>query len=148
MAFADKQRKATYQCFMDMKQRCQNHNHKYYSSYGGRGIDVCNQWQTFDHFIQDMGLKPDGLSLDRIDNDLGYSKENCRWATKAEQVRNTRRTGNPDVGVRYSSKFDRWSAQIKVNGKTIMLGFFNNLDDARNARKQGEVKYWERILKK
>ena len=144
MGFVDKQRKATYQCFMDMKQRCQNPNQKYYLHYGGRGIDVCERWQSFDNFIDDMGLKPDGLTLDRIDNDLGYSKENCRWATRTEQVRNTRSTSNPNVGVRFCNRDKYWVAQIRVNKKTIYLGTFKDMELAKQARKQGEITYWNK----
>ena len=144
MGFADKQRKATYQCFMDMKQRCQNKNHKYYASYGGRGIDISNDWQSFENFVNDMGLKPNGLSLDRIDNNKGYSKENCRWATKAEQVRNTRITSDKQVGVSYCKRDNLWYARIKVGGKTKHLGCFSDLESAIVARKNGEFILWER----
>lgn len=144
MGFVDKQRKATYQCFMDMKQRCQNQNHKYYASYGGRGIDVSDSWQSFENFVDDMGLKPDGLSLDRIDNNKGYSKENCRWATKAQQARNTRMTSDKQVGVSYCKRDNLWYARIKVNGKTKHLGCFTNIESAIYARKQGESIWWER----
>ena len=144
MGFADKQRKATYQCFMDMKQRCHNKKNKYYASYGGRGIDVCLRWQSFDNFIEDMGLKPDGLSLDRIDNNKGYSKENCSWATKTQQVRNTRMTHDKCVGVSYCKRDNLWNAMIKVSGKTKHLGSFTNIESAILARKQGESIWWER----
>lgn len=142
MAFANKQRKATYQCFMDMKQRCQNKNHKYYASYGGRGIGICIRWQSFDNFVEDMGLKPDGLSLDRIDNNKGYSKENCRWATKAQQVRNTRMTANKYVGISFCKRDNLWNARIKVDGKTKHLGSFTNIESAIFARKEGEYIWW------
>ena len=76
-----------------MKARCHNPKNHAYARYGGRGIFVCNEWlSNFDKFFEDMGPKPEGMDLDRIDNDKGYSKENCRWISRTENTRNTRRT--------------------------------------------------------
>jgi len=79
-----------YSTWHNMLRRCYDENHKYYKSYGGRGITVCESWKSFPNFISDMGKCGKGLSLDRVNNDFGYSKENCRWATKTDQARNTR----------------------------------------------------------
>lgn len=73
-----------------MIQRCHNSNCKDYKNWGGRGIKVCNEWREFENFYADMGEAPEGRSIDRIDNDKGYSKSNCRWATWKEQLRNRR----------------------------------------------------------
>lgn len=75
-----------------MKNRCDNPNNSRYADYGGRGISYCDDWRYFKNFLRDMGEAPEGLSLDRIDNDKGYNKQNCRWATREEQQRNTRRS--------------------------------------------------------
>lgn len=82
---------ATYRCWSDMKRRCNKPTCPYFKDYGGRGIAVCPEWEnSFGQFLFDMGEKPPGMSLDRIDNSAGYGKENCRWATPAEQRRNQR----------------------------------------------------------
>lgn len=81
-----------YNSWCSMKKRCLRKNHKSYKHYGGRGIEICDDWiNSFEAFLNDMGLKPGkSYSLDRVNNNLGYYKENCRWATKKEQCRNVR----------------------------------------------------------
>lgn len=81
-----------YRVWTGMWKRCINPNEKHYSRYGGRGIAVCDEWQDFTVFYREMGTRPSPAhSIERRDNDLGYSKANCAWATPKEQANNTRR---------------------------------------------------------
>jgi hypothetical protein len=82
-----------YHIWVTMKGRCSNKNNPKYLSYGARGITISEKWNKFENFFEDMsGSFVEGLQLDRIDNNKGYSKENCRWATRSVQARNRRDT--------------------------------------------------------
>lgn len=97
-------RSATYRSWQAMKERCGSSNHAKYPTYGGRGIRVCDRWlNSFENFYADMGGRPKDMTVDRIDNDLGYEPTNCRWAT-AETQGNNRRTNVTWNGQSYSIK--------------------------------------------
>lgn len=84
----------TYNVWIGLRQRCADINGRGYKNYGGRGITFSDEWLSFENFYKDMGDKPKGLSLDRIDNDGNYCKENCRWATSVVQNNNRRNSKN------------------------------------------------------
>lgn len=83
-------RTPTYTVWVNLIGRCSNPKNPRYKDYGERGITVCLEWRVFENFLRDMGEKPSGLSLEREDNNLGYSKDNCVWATRFEQGANKR----------------------------------------------------------
>jgi hypothetical protein len=79
-----------YRAWENMKSRCDNPNLPQWSDYGGRGITYCDEWKSFEGFLRDMGEPPSGTTLDRIDNEQGYSRANCRWADRVTQRLNQR----------------------------------------------------------
>lgn len=110
---------ATYRCWQAMKTRCTNPKAQSWQYYGGRGIGICARWLTsFDNFLQDMGEKPEGMSIDRIDNDKSYSKENCRWATTLEQANNVR--SNHKITFRGQTKtLSQWSVCLGLKATKL-----------------------------
>lgn len=81
---------ATYRCWANMVQRCTNPNNPQFADYGGRGISFNPSWRDFGQFLADMGVQPPGQTLERLNNGLGYSKDNCAWASRRDQQRNRR----------------------------------------------------------
>lgn len=121
---------ATYNTWLDMKKRCIRKWHHDYKWYGGRGIKVCDRWlNDFSAFLADMGEKPAGLTLDRINNDGNYEPGNCRWATRAEQAANKRRGGGMGPGVKV----------IEFAGEAMSVGDW----DKKLGLKQGGI--WHRL---
>lgn len=131
-------RSPEYSAWRDMLQRCRNKKCKAYVNYGARGITVSDSWiKSFAAFLKDVGFRPSPKhSIDRIDNDKGYSKENCRWALKSVQMRNQRPRKNKKYrGVYFDKKLNRYIARIHINGKCKYLGSFLTEHDAGIAYK-------------
>jgi hypothetical protein len=130
-----------------MVNRCTNPRNASWPRYGGRGITVCAEWLKFENFLRDMGENPPGLSIDRKDNGKGYSPENCRWATPAQQVANRR----PDsrrvdsvtgiTGVSWKTDRKVFRAEIKANGVRRYLGATPDFFEACCLRKSAELIY-------
>lgn len=104
----------TYQSWHAMKQRCLNANHESYKLYGARGITICERWLTFANFLNDMEIRPNSKTLDRIDNNKGYEPGNCRWATDEEQHANQRHNGHAPLiycqrGHEFTPENEIWS---------------------------------------
>jgi hypothetical protein len=107
-----------------MKNRCNNKNSTDYPRYGLRGIKVCDRWENYQNFFDDMfPTYQKGLSIDRIDNEKGYYKENCRWSTKKQQNNNTRK--NLKITYRGITKnMIQWAEYFKIRPGTLYQRYF------------------------
>lgn len=101
----------TYNSWRGMKERCSNPKNSHWHIYGAKNIRVCESWLSFDCFLKDMGFRPDGMTLDRIDGNLNYEPGNCRWATPKQQSRNTDR----NIWIEWDGRrqtIKDWSAEL------------------------------------
>ena len=122
----------TYRTWSQMLFRCNNPNSSSYTDYGGRGIRVCDRWNLLSNFVEDMGLRPENMTLDRINNNGNYEPSNCRWATRLEQAHN-KRNNNEVVGVHFAKNVGKWQARKLIDNKRVNLGYFIHKEDAINA---------------
>lgn len=106
-------RKPVYSVWRQIFQRCENPDAQAYANYGGRGITVCEEWRDFNVFLADMGFPGRGMSLDRIDNTKGYSKDNCRWATWDQQLNNNRGNVRLDFNGEMLT-LSQWAKRLKI----------------------------------
>lgn len=120
-----KYRTPTYISWEGMHYRCRNLTNPSYNRYGGRGISVSKEWSDFSKFLEDMGEKPEGYSLDRIDNDKDYSKENCRWASVEEQQNNKCNS----VYIKFHGfnlTLAQWAKKLNIPVSTIKSRYYRN----------------------
>ena len=107
-----------------MKQRCRNPNNPNYKHYGGRGIDYIDRWESFDAFLADMGERPVGMSLERKNNNKGYSKRNCVWASHAAQMRNRRTNHLLTLNGRTQCLQD-WANELGFKAQSLYMRIHN-----------------------
>src|SRR5574343_1632218 len=109
----------TYQSWSSMVQRCTNPRRPYWRRYGGRGVRVYDRWLVFDNFLEDMGVRPDGTALDRWpDRNGDYTPENCRWASRTAQNRNTSQALYVDIGDERRCLTD-WCDIYQISVETV-----------------------------
>lgn len=120
----------THRIWQLMKSRCSNSNLPDYKHYGGRGIKVCERWQTFENFLSDMGEAPAGLSIDRIKNDKGYEPGNCRWATAKQQANNLRRNVRLTLRGR-TQTISEWADELGVSASLLRWRYDEGWNDRR-----------------
>lgn len=134
-----------YKIWQGIRQRCNNPNDKDYEDYGGRGIKVCKEWNKSSEAFVLWALEngyADNLSIDRIDTNSDYSPENCRWATWTQQARNKRMEKKIQLVLLVFPWTEGNIEQYYVNNKKVDLGRHDTLEEAAEARRQGEIKYW------
>jgi hypothetical protein len=107
-----------YDVWNDMIRRCTNPRRNSYENYGGRGITICERWMSLENFIADMSPRPDGYTLDRIDNDGNYEPSNCRWATPTQQGNNIRGNRRLTLGSE-TLTLTEWSKKIGIGIDTL-----------------------------
>lgn len=139
----------TYKTWEGMWARCRNPKSTTWKHYGGRGVKVCDRWLDFANFVQDMGERPKGMTLDRIDHNGDYEPSNCRWATMAAQARNKRilvPSESGVIGVDRSGNIKKpWRARVSYLGKEIFHKTFGTIEEASAARERAEAELVERL---
>ena len=107
----------TYSSWRSMMSRCTREDCGSYARYGAKGVSVCDRWTRFVDFLSDMGARPEGCTLDRIDNERGYDPGNGRWATPAQQFRNSSRFRPTPVGTRFGRLTTIAECEVVGSGK-------------------------------
>ncbi len=123
----------THYTWAGMRCRCSNPKHVHYAKYGGRGIKVCEKWQTFLGFFEDMGERPIGKELDRIDNNGDYCLENCRWTDKSQNGFNSTKTKKSALPRGVTAHEKGFIARISADGVLYHIGKFKSAEMANEA---------------
>jgi hypothetical protein len=123
-------RTKVYQVYRAMLARCLSPNHPQYDDYGGRGIAVCERWMAFENFLADMGEPPDGMTLDRLENNKGYEPGNCAWRTRRQQQNNMRSNRVLELDGR-SMTASEWARELGWSINTIHSRVKAGWDDRR-----------------
>lgn len=133
-----------YQSWRGMKERCDNSKNSHYELYGMRGISYSKDWATFENFFNDMGNRPSDTQLDRIDVNLNYCKENCKWSSLSEQAFNIRLKSNNKSGRSgvYITKSSKFVVYIGYRKQRIRIGLFTSFEEACKAREKAEIELY------
>lgn len=136
--------KRLYWVWAAMIQRCENPNNKHFYNYGARNIKVCQEWRkSFKDFLQDMGIPQKGLTLERKNNDLGYSKDNCYWASRHEQAMNRRlfKNNNSKIKCIEFRSYGAYRVRIRRFKKIVLDKTVDNFFDACCIKKSFESQF-------
>lgn len=141
-------RQPAYNSWRAMRERCYNPNSTAYTNYGGKGVVVCDRWrgdEGFQNFLEDMGERPEGMSINRINGAKIYSKETCEWATNSLQgfdkgIRSSNTSGK--TGINWDDKIQRWRTSIRKEGQAYYLGVYRSFEEAAIVRNKAELEHY------